>query len=60
MKRTYRPGETAQNSGEARLVRSDGIKLKQEVTVVRGKTLPPTPRPGMSYYLGDLTKHTGR
>jgi len=56
MKRTYKPGELLENSGQFQLRGPRGGRYDQEVTGVRGEPTPPTPKPNMSYYLVDLTK----
>lgn len=60
MKHVYRPGEIVEKSGQAELRGPRGGHTDKEVTVVRGERTPPTPRPNMSYYLRDLTKHKSR
>lgn len=57
MKRTYKPGETALDSGQFILRGSRGAYHDLEITVPQGKTIPATPRPGMTYYLKDVTRH---
>ncbi len=52
MGKTFKPGEKAPDSGQYRN-KSTG----NEVTVVRGEPLPPTPKPGQNYELRDRTKH---
>lgn len=52
MKKTYRPGEIAQISGQYRLVGT-----KREATVTRGEPLPPTPKNGQKWLLVDQTRH---
>jgi hypothetical protein len=51
-KGTYRPGVPAPASGQVKIPGS-----KVEVTVVEGKPMPPTPKPGQGYAYVDLTKH---
>ena len=52
MGKTLKPGEKAPDSGQYR-----NIRTGNEVTVVRGEPLPPTPKPGQYYVLADRTKH---
>ena len=51
-----KPGEPAPESGQYRLTGQRGEK-GPEVPAVKGKPLPPTPKPGMTYNLVDRTKH---
>lgn len=46
------PGTVADKSGQYK-----NTSTKQEVTVVKGEPLPPTPKPGQKYDLVDATKH---
>lgn len=55
----YRPGTHAPKSGQYPLVGPRGGPTGQEVTVVEGRPLPPTPKPGMGYGKPDKTKHKG-
>jgi len=54
-KRTYRPGERAERSGQYR-----NTSTRTEVTVTKGEPLPPTPEPGQKYRLVDPTRHKRR
>ncbi len=47
-----KPGTPAPKSGQAKIPGS-----KVEVTVVQGKPMPPTPKPGQGYVIVDPTKH---
>ena len=58
--RGLRPGETAPRSGQYEQIGPRGGRTGDERTVTRGETLPPTPRPNMSYTLVDATKHGKR
>lgn len=51
-----RPGESAPASGQYQRVGPRGGK-GPEVTGVKGKPLPPTPRPGSTYKLVDRSKN---
>jgi len=50
-----KPGEPAPRSGQYQQIGPKGGK-GPERTVVEGKPLPPTPKPGMTYDLVDETK----
>ena len=52
------PGTEAPRSGQYWIVwPRGGTAGKTEITAVRWKPLPPTPKPGMTYVLVDPTKH---
>ncbi len=51
-KKTISPGTPAPLSGQVKIPGS-----KVEVTVVKGKPMPPTPKPGQGYVFVDPTKH---
>ncbi|MDD2693471.1 MAG: hypothetical protein PHY14_00895 [Candidatus Gracilibacteria bacterium] len=52
------PGTETPRSGQYGLVGPrGGTAGNGEITAVRGKPLPPTPKPGMTYVLVDPTKH---
>lgn len=57
IKRTYKPGETALDSGQFVLISSRGAKHDLEVTVNQNRTIPATPKAGMRWYLKDTSKH---
>lgn len=57
MSKTYKPGEIAPGSGQVEIVGPRGGKTGQERTTVKGKPLPPTPKPGQSYKPVDGTKN---
>jgi hypothetical protein len=59
MSTSLKPGEKAPKSGQYEVVGPRGGNTGTEVTGVKGKTLPPTPKPGMGYQLVDPTKHKG-
>lgn len=52
-----KPGAEAPRSGQYGVVGPRGGRTGQEVTAVRGKPMPPTPKTGMGYVLVDPTKH---
>lgn len=52
MSKLLKPGTTAPKSGQY-----ENTKTKNEVTVVKGDPLPPTPKPNQNYKLVDPTKH---
>ncbi len=54
---TYKPGQKAPVSGQYGIVGPKGGKTGTEVTVTKGETLPPTPKPGQGFVLVDKTKH---
>lgn len=56
-KKTYKPGTPAPASGQYGVVGPKGGSQGSEVTAVKGKPLPPTPKPGQGYTLNDKTKH---
>jgi hypothetical protein len=51
MTRVYRPGESAPVSGEFEIVGPRGGDTGEERIAVRGRPLPPTPRPGQGYVI---------
>ena len=55
----YKPGQKAPVSGQYGVVGPKGGKTGTEVTVAKGETLPPTPKPGQTFVLVDKTKHKG-
>ena len=57
MKNTFRPGQIVKVSGQYEIIGPRGGKTGEEITGVRGKVLPPTPKPEMTYKLVDKTKH---
>ncbi|MBM3178862.1 MAG: hypothetical protein FJZ86_00760 [Chloroflexi bacterium] len=54
-----RPGQVAPTSGQYAVVGPKGGNTGTEVTVVKGKPLPPTPKSGQTFVLVDKTKHKG-
>ena len=57
MKKTLNSGQIVPRSGQYERIGPRGGKTGEEVTAVKGKPLPPTPKPGSSYRLVDPTKH---
>ena len=57
MKNILKPGEITQKSGQYEIIGQRGGKTGKEITSVKGKPLPPTPKAGSSYKLVDPTKH---
>lgn len=57
MAKTFRPGETARESGQYEIVGPRGGRTGEERTVTAGEPLPPTPQAGQEYVLVDRTKH---
>lgn len=53
----YKPGQDAPVSGQYPVLGPRGGETGTEVTVVKGRPLPPTPKPGMGYGAPDKTKH---
>lgn len=53
-----KPGNTAPQSGEYGIRGPRGGDTGQERTGVKGKPLPPTPKPGQSYIM-DRPAHNG-
>lgn len=51
-----KPGQKAPNSGQYQEIGPRGGK-KDEVTIIKGKPLPPTDKPGSMYKLVDPTKN---
>ena len=57
MSRALRPGAEVPRSGQYEKITAAGRPTGDEVTATRGKRLPPTPKPGMTYRLVDATRH---
>ena len=55
--KTYKPGQTAPASGQYAIVGPRGGKSTVERTVVKGETLPPTPKAGQTYTMADRTNN---
>lgn len=54
-KGTFKPGAKAPTSAQYQII-GPGGKKGPERTVVKGKTLPPTLKPGSTYKIVDRTK----
>lgn len=52
-----KPGSKAPASGQYGINGPRGGETGKEVTVVKGETLPPTPKPGQTYDIVDRTKN---
>lgn len=57
MKNLFKPGQHVPRSGQYEIIGPKGGKTGEEITGVKGKILPPTPKVGSSYKLVDPTKH---
>jgi hypothetical protein len=57
MKKTFKPGEKVKRSGQYEIIGPRGGETKKEITGVKGKILPPSKKPGITYKLIDPTKH---
>jgi hypothetical protein len=55
--RRKNPGERAQRSGQYESLGPRGGHTGEERMVSKGERLPPTPKPGQSYWLADPTKN---
>ncbi len=53
-----KPGQPAPRSGEYGIVGPRGGQTGEERTAVKGKPMPPTPKPGQSYQM-DRPAHNG-
>jgi hypothetical protein len=56
-KENLKPGQTAPASGQYPIIGPRGGDTGRERTVVKGKPMPPTPKPGETYGRPDLTKN---
>jgi len=57
MAKPQKPGQPATKSGQYKIIGSRGGKTGTEITAVKGKPLPPTPKKGQTLKLVDETKH---
>jgi len=55
-KSTLKPGQKVPRSGQYEIIGSRGGQTGEEITGVKGKILPPTPKPGQKFILVDPTK----
>lgn len=56
-KKRFKPGETAPVSAQYKEVGPRGGETNREVTVPKGRTLPPPSKPGSTYAIADRTKN---
>ena len=56
MKKTFKPGQTAEKSGQYDMLGPKGGFIK-EVTIVKGKHFPPTVKPNAGYKMANATKN---
>ncbi len=56
MVKEYKPGEEVPKSGQYEIVGPRGGRTGDERTGVKGKTFPPTLKPGQHFELVDPTK----
>lgn len=56
-KDSYKPGEKAPASAQYGIIGPRGGKTNIEITGVKGKTLPPTPKQGQMYIIQDRTNN---
>lgn len=52
-----KPGQSAPKSGQYEIVGPRGGHTGKEVTLPKGHTAPPTPKPGQTYTIVDPTKN---
>ncbi|KKP36221.1 MAG: hypothetical protein UR27_C0025G0008 [Candidatus Peregrinibacteria bacterium GW2011_GWA2_33_10] len=55
-KQALKPGQKVPRSGQYEIIGSRGGQTGEEITGVKGKILPPTPKPGQKFVLVDPTK----
>lgn len=56
-KKLFKPGQKIPESGQAEVINQIGNPTGNEVTIIEGKTFPPTPKKGQKYHIVDRTKH---
>ena len=56
MKKLFKPGNKVPVSGQYEVIGPRGGRTGDEITGVKGKILPPTPKEGGKYRLVDRTK----
>ncbi|MBE6067757.1 MAG: hypothetical protein E7211_08705 [Clostridium lundense] len=52
-----KPGQSAPKSGQYEIIGPRGGHTGTEVTLPKGHTAPPTPKPGQTYTIVDPTKN---
>jgi len=57
MEKNLKPGQSAPISGQYALIGPRGGDTGQEITAIKGKPLPPTPKAGQSFIPVDPTKN---
>ncbi len=57
-KHTIKSGQITDVSGQYAIGFSNGRISQNEVTLIKGNKVPPTPKPNQIYVLVDPTKHT--
>ena len=57
MPKSYKSGQPAPASGQYKIVGSRGGNTGDERTAIKGKPLPPTPKPGQTLQIVDRTKN---
>lgn len=57
MKNRFKPGQNVPRSGQYEIIGPRGGETGKEITGVKGKPLPPSIKPGITYKLVDKTKH---
>ena len=57
MSKTFKPGEKVLKSGLYEVIGPRGGDTGKEITGVKGKTLPPSKKQGITYKLVDSAKH---
>jgi hypothetical protein len=56
MSNNFKSGQKVPRSGQYEIIGIRGGHTGEEITGVKGKILPPTPKPGQEYKLVDPTK----
>jgi len=57
MTKIFKPGEKVPISAQYAKIGPHGGKTNKEITGVKGKTFPPSPKSGITFKLTDRTKH---
>ena len=55
-KKKLKPGKSVPMSGQYAIINARGSNTREEITGVKGKTLPPTQKKRQSFKLVDKTK----